>query len=33
VVLVTYGYNHGRPVSEVPCDGTVARLDALFAAP
>jgi phosphoglycolate phosphatase len=32
VVLVTYGYNHGRPVSEVPCDGTVARLDALFAA-
>jgi phosphoglycolate phosphatase len=31
VVLVTYGYNHGRPVSEVPCDGTVARLDALFA--
>jgi phosphoglycolate phosphatase len=30
VVLVTYGYNHGRPVSEVPCDGTLARLDALF---
>jgi phosphoglycolate phosphatase len=30
VVLVTYGYNHGRPVSEVPCDGTVARLDALL---
>jgi phosphoglycolate phosphatase len=30
VVLVTYGYNHGRAVSEVPCDGTVARLDDLF---
>jgi phosphoglycolate phosphatase len=30
VVLVTYGYNHGRPVSEVPCDGTVTRLDELF---
>jgi phosphoglycolate phosphatase len=30
VVLVTDGYNHGRPVSEVPCDGTVARLDALL---
>jgi phosphoglycolate phosphatase len=30
VVLVSYGYNHGRPVSEVPCDGTVDRLDEVF---
>lgn len=29
VVLVTYGYNHGRPVREVPADGYVDRLDEL----
>ena len=29
VVLVTYGYNHGRPVREVDADGYVDRLDAL----
>ena len=29
VVLVTYGYNHGRPVCEVDADGYVDRLDAL----
>ena len=27
VVLVTYGYNHGRPVAEVDADATVERLD------
>jgi phosphoglycolate phosphatase len=27
VVLVTYGYNHGRPVAEVGADATVDRLD------
>jgi phosphoglycolate phosphatase len=27
VVLVTYGYNHGEPVHEVPADGYVDRLD------
>jgi phosphoglycolate phosphatase len=30
VVLVSYGYNHGQPVSEVDADGVVDRLDALF---
>jgi phosphoglycolate phosphatase len=29
VVLVTYGYNHGEPVHEVPADGHVDRLDQL----
>jgi len=29
VVLVTYGYNHGRPVSVVDADGFIDRLDAL----
>ena len=29
VVLVPYGYNHGRPVAEVDCDGVVDRLDAV----
>lgn len=29
VVLVTYGYNHGRPVREVPADGYVDRLTQL----
>lgn len=29
VVLVTYGYNHGRPVREVDADGWIDRLDAL----
>ena len=29
VVLVRYGYNHGQPVAEVDCDGTVDRLDAI----
>ena len=29
VVLVTYGYNHGRPVREVDADGWVDRLDAI----
>jgi len=33
VVLVTYGYNHGQPVSEVDADGIIERLDLLqFAA-
>jgi len=27
VVLVSYGYNHGRPVAEVDADATVDRLD------
>jgi phosphoglycolate phosphatase len=27
VVLVTYGYNHGKPVREVAADGWVDRLD------
>ena len=27
VVLVTYGYNHGRPVAEAGADATVDRLD------
>lgn len=29
VVLVTYGYNHGHPVSEVPALAHIDRLDAL----
>lgn len=29
VVLVSYGYNHGEPVTEVDADGVIARLDAL----
>ena len=29
VVLVTYGYNHGEPVTRVDADGFVERLDAL----
>jgi len=29
VVLVPYGYNHGRPVSGVDCDGVIDRLDAV----
>jgi phosphoglycolate phosphatase len=29
VVLVSYGYNHGRPVAEVDADATVDRLDCL----
>ncbi|MEO8153816.1 MAG: phosphoglycolate phosphatase [Rhizobacter sp.] len=29
VVLVSYGYNHGEPVSAVDADGVIARLDAL----
>ncbi len=29
VVLVSYGYNHGQPVSEVDADGVIDRLDAL----
>lgn len=29
VVLVTYGYNHGEPVTGVDADAFVARLDAL----
>jgi len=31
VVLVTYGYNHGEPVQQVDADGTVDRIDQLFA--
>jgi phosphoglycolate phosphatase len=31
VVLVTYGYNHGEPVQQVDVDGTVDRIDQLFA--
>jgi len=30
VVLVTYGYNHGEPVREVPAEAHIDRLDALF---
>jgi phosphoglycolate phosphatase len=30
VVLVTYGYNHGQPVHEVPADAHVDRLDRLI---
>lgn len=33
VVLVTYGYNHGQPVSEVDADGFVDALDQLTATP
>ena len=29
VVLVSYGYNHGRPVAEAQPDAVIARLDAL----
>ena len=29
VVLVSYGYNHGRPVSEVGADAVIDRLDQL----
>ena len=29
VVLVTYGYNHGRPAREVDADGWIDRLDAI----
>jgi phosphoglycolate phosphatase len=29
VVLVSYGYNHGQPVTEVDTDGVVDRLDQL----
>ena len=29
VVLVSYGYNHGQPVSEVDADATIDRLDEL----
>jgi phosphoglycolate phosphatase len=32
VVLVTYGYNHGRPVREVPADAHIDRLDQLVLA-
>jgi phosphoglycolate phosphatase len=32
VVLVTYGYNHGQPVREVPADAHVDRLDQLMLA-
>lgn len=32
VVLVTYGYNHGRPVREVPADGYVDALAELSGA-
>lgn len=29
VWLVSYGYNHGKPVAQVDCDGIVDRLDQL----
>ena len=29
VVLLSYGYNHGEPVSAVDCDAVIARIDAL----
>ncbi len=29
VVLVTYGYNHGEPIDQVPASAHIARLDAL----
>jgi phosphoglycolate phosphatase len=32
VVLVSYGYNHGQPVREVPADAHVDRLDQLVLA-
>jgi phosphoglycolate phosphatase len=32
VVLVTYGYNHGRPITEVAAHAYVDRLDEIFAA-
>ena len=32
VVLVTYGYNHGEPVREVPADGFIDRIDQLVPA-
>lgn len=31
VVLVSYGYNHGRPIREVPAHGYIDRLDELSA--
>lgn len=31
VVLMSYGYNHGEPVSQVDSDGTLSRLDELAA--
>jgi phosphoglycolate phosphatase len=27
VVLVTYGYNHGEPIEQVPAVAHIARLD------
>lgn len=33
VVLVNYGYNHGRPVAEAKPDAVIARLDALVLPP
>ena len=32
VVLVNYGYNHGRPVAESAPDAVIARLDRIFSA-
>ena len=32
VVLVNYGYNHGRPVEEAAPDAVIARLDQIFSA-
>jgi phosphoglycolate phosphatase len=29
VVLVSYGYNHGRPVAEANPDAVIHRIDAL----
>ena len=31
VILVTYGYNHGKPISQVDADGYVDNLTAIFA--
>ena len=30
VVLVSYGYNHGRPVAEAGADAVIDRLDQLL---
>jgi phosphoglycolate phosphatase len=29
IILVTYGYNHGHPITEVPALAHVNRLDAV----
>ena len=29
VVLVSYGYNHGQPIRQVPADGYIDTIEAL----